>query len=402
MEKNVSDIFYKRLYIASVVILVLTALRGIRFPNLWSYSHFLFDYEFGFVRRGLIGSVLDLFDSAWLYSYGFFFIISMAISIANLVLLSLTFRELIGSRNVKWITLVFIYASSSGIVFLSHHMGYADQIGLLITLVFLRISGFRNKLLFITPALAIGMLIHEGIVVMFFPVIFMTLFFSMPKESQQYRYAFAGFTVFIMMMFFYTSSSTLDESQSLAMIERASQLTETPLREDAFALLHDTGSGSLADMLGKWANPNRVFFLLLSFLVILPLSTIIQYIMLKTMKEQSLAVRCLCVLACFSPLTLHLVAWDTMRFTTLVLTTSYLMAYAVYKYSGNAVNTGGEIPVYRWASLPLLILVLYFNANTYVLLLGGGQVENFPYPNHLAYLAQVLKGEKPFPDIPEK
>ena len=38
--------------------LVATVLRTIRWPNDWSESHWLLDYRFGFVKRGLVGQVL--------------------------------------------------------------------------------------------------------------------------------------------------------------------------------------------------------------------------------------------------------------------------------------------------------------------------------------------------------
>lgn len=36
-------------------VFVLCLLRGVRFPNLWGYTHFLFNYDFGFSKRALVG-----------------------------------------------------------------------------------------------------------------------------------------------------------------------------------------------------------------------------------------------------------------------------------------------------------------------------------------------------------
>ena len=55
-----------------LAIFFLSILRGIRFPNIWSYSHFLFNYDFGFTKRGLIGEIISQVNNPYLISYEFF------------------------------------------------------------------------------------------------------------------------------------------------------------------------------------------------------------------------------------------------------------------------------------------------------------------------------------------
>ena len=71
--------FKKQLLIVCIIILVMTILRGLRFPNIWSYSHMFFDYEFGFMRRGLIGAILSLIDKPMLYTYASHLYLSLII-----------------------------------------------------------------------------------------------------------------------------------------------------------------------------------------------------------------------------------------------------------------------------------------------------------------------------------
>ena len=257
----------KQLFIVSCIILILTIFRGIRFPNIWSYSHFLFDYEFGFMRRGLIGAVLDLFQSRTLHSYDFFVLISGLIFCANMLLLAWSFKDLIASKNLNLIAVVIIFASSSGIIFLAHNIGYADHLGLLITLITLRIKGFKEKLLFATPALFITMLVHEAILVLFFPVIFMSMLLhlkALSSATKQHYWLLAGFSALMLLSFFLIGNSTIDASQSQAMYAQENTKTAIPLRADAFALLHETGIKTLHLMFQKWMNPARPLFLLLS------------------------------------------------------------------------------------------------------------------------------------------
>lgn len=389
----------KQLFIVSTVILLMTVLRGIRFPNIWSYSHFLFDYEFGFMRRGFIGAVLGFFENNDLYSYDFFLLISSLIFCANLLLLAWSFKDLIHSKNMNLIAVVMIFASSSGIIFLAHNIGYADHIGLLITLITLRIKGFKEKLYFLSPALLIAMLVHEAIMVLFFPVIFMSLLFSLKTlttATKNHYWLLSAFSVLMLLSFFLIGNSTIDTTQSETMFKQASAKTPLQLRADAFALLHETGTKTLNLMLQKWMNPARPLFLFISGCLIFPLVYFFQKTMLSMLKNEHKSIIILSILAGLSPLLLHLVAWDTMRWNTLTLTTSYLMCYLVFQQYQTKSDELNIRP-----SLPLLLLVLFINANTHVMLMDHRQVENFPYPRHISYIADVLTGKASFPAAPK-
>src|SRR5436309_9774821 len=52
----------KKIEIAAVFVLtlVVTSLRATRLPNDFSKAHWLIDYRFGFVKRGLVGTLLSL------------------------------------------------------------------------------------------------------------------------------------------------------------------------------------------------------------------------------------------------------------------------------------------------------------------------------------------------------
>lgn len=399
-DKLNSSRLCKQLFIVSIIILIMTALRGVRFPNIWSYSHFLFNYEFGFMRRGLIGAFLGLFENSFVYSYTFFLLISSLIFCANLILLAWSFKDMIRSQNMNLIAVGMIFASSSGVIFLAHNIGYADHIGLLITLITLRIKDFKQKLFFITPALFVSMLIHEAIIVLFFPVIFMSLLLSIKENDthkKSYYRTIAVFSVITLCGFFIIGNSTINAQESQAMFEKSNALNEISLREDAFALLHETGSKSVAMMVEKWMHPARPLFLLISGCLIFPLLYFFQKNMLSMLNKQSQSIRVLCILAGLSPLLLHLVAWDTVRWNTLSLTTSYLMCYLVFQHCYDKTTSLNVRP-----SLPLLILVTFINANAHIILMDHRQVENFPYPKHISYLSDVIMGKASFPAPPNK
>lgn len=146
MKNSSFDI--KPWYFVIFAILFLSILRGIRVPNIWSYSHFLFNYDLGFIKRGLIGEIISQFNNPYLLSYEFFFIFSIAILFIVIVLISLLLKDLINSHNPIFIGCSVVFSSSLAVVFLSHSVGYFDHIGLLVALITLKINGFYKKIFF--------------------------------------------------------------------------------------------------------------------------------------------------------------------------------------------------------------------------------------------------------------
>ena len=319
----------------SLLLLLNSVLKGIRYPNNWSYTHFLFNYDYGFVKRGLLGEIVGLFDGSYLSSYEFFVGFSTAILAANVVLLAVLARDLVKSRNVLIIGPTLIFCSSLAVVFLSHAIGYFDQIDLLIVLVALRLSGFYRKALFLMLATPVAVLIHEATVVMFFPVAFMSLLLDVngPQRMKQLLLLliFSGMTITLMLV---CSSSNLDRSESRRMYIEMQSDTDHLLRRHAFYVLHQDVGENYLMMRKYWSDESHVMRLRASFLATAPVSillicgTVLVLVAAKARMYQIL----LAVLASTSPCLLHLFGFDMHRWNTLAITTSFLMFYVAYRF----------------------------------------------------------------------
>ena len=396
--------FKKQLLIVCIIILVMTILRGLRFPNIWSYSHMFFDYEFGFMRRGLIGAILSLIDKPMLYTYASHFYLSLIILLSNVVFLSLTFRDFIRSNNLNLTACAFIFASSSGIIFLAHNIGYADHIGLLLCLISFRLKSFKNKLLFIAPSLTLALMIHEAIFVIFFPILFISLTLSLDSQKNIKQIAvLAVFSLYAIFLFFFIGNSSISLEQAQAILLKAQGLSDSPLREDAFMLLKQSSTETILMMSEKWSHPARIAFLFISGLTIFPIAIYIQINMISLLQksQRSKVFIYLCVAGGLSPLLLHTVAWDTMRWNTLYIITAYLMCYTVLKQLSSEEAEKCSQAFFMRRSLPLLLLMVFLNANAQVLLMDNRRVENFPFPFHISYISDVIQGNTYFPEIPE-
>ena len=153
----------------TIVAIFLSFFRGIRYPSIWTYSHYLFNYDYGFTKRALIGAILSYIDATYMMSYEVFFLFSIFLLLASLSLLCAILIELIKVDNIILTGTAFIFSCSLVFAYLAHIIGYSDIIGLMITLVAIRIESFWNRIAFIACTMPIALLIHEGLFVIFSP-----------------------------------------------------------------------------------------------------------------------------------------------------------------------------------------------------------------------------------------
>ena len=161
--------------IVVVVIGLFSVLRGLRFPNIWSYTHYLFNYDYGLVKRGLIGAIVSGTGIDALTSYRFFYVLSFAILLLCLVFLFRLALATIKSGGTTSAVVPLVFFSSMSVVYLSHTAGYFDQIGLLLTLLVLSVRSFSLRFLLGIAGTLFCLFVHEAFLVLFFPVIFLSL-----------------------------------------------------------------------------------------------------------------------------------------------------------------------------------------------------------------------------------
>lgn len=359
-------------------ILFLSILRGIRFPNMWSYTHFLFDYSFGFVKRGLIGEIISQFNFSSLMSYDSFLIFSTAIFLTNIFLIGLLLREFINSKNPVFIGSSLLFCSSLAVVFLSNSIGYFDHIGLLVTLIALKLCGFYKKFIFLLISMPFVLLIHEATLIIFFPVIFMSLLFALEKEGYTVNkiLMLGSFSAVVLILALFIGNQTLTEPEVRQMYDSLQANLQHPLRQDAFSVLHRDAKDNLSIMQHLWSSNRRLIDLAYSFLVTAPVFMLFIYFSASILKKMKIKyyLIVLAVLASLSPLILHFFAWDMHRWNTLAVTTSFLMLFVVYTSSSKGQPKAAPRYIYH-----IFVFLLFLNAISSIPLFEGYQVKQFPF-----------------------
>jgi hypothetical protein len=154
--------------------MVITILRTLRAPNDWAKGHWLLSYRFGFIKRGLPGTVmhaLGLYGPAHDPEY-----MILAVSVILLVVfLFLNYRilhQFIVSSDWKLssVLMVLCLATSPYYVFLAHLNGYFDIIIGIITIVTLLLVQ-KDKWWGAALLQIVAMLVHETYLLVGFPVV---------------------------------------------------------------------------------------------------------------------------------------------------------------------------------------------------------------------------------------
>jgi len=154
--------------------LAATVARTARLPNDFAEAHWLLDYRYGFIRRGLLGSVLGLAIRAGIVPPTAAVIDTLAVIVfATLcaVLLAITARTLdrTGHRPDVFVALAAVLTSPF-VVTAAHLMGYMDHVVMLLTFGAVWLV-MRDRFLPAGVAGGAATLVHESFVLVGLPLV---------------------------------------------------------------------------------------------------------------------------------------------------------------------------------------------------------------------------------------
>lgn len=403
--------------VACFVVMILSVLRGIRLPSSWTYSHYLINYDFGFTKRGVLGGIVEQVGIPYLASYEFFALFCASILLGNLLLLATLLRDLIRSGNILLLSCSMIFVCSPVLPFLAHIIGYGDHLGMFITLVVLKIRCFWQKLTFAAPSLAVALLAHEANFIFFSPVILISLLLNIKENRRTHQFtALIAVSIFWIGATYLISLPNLTREQTLAMYDTIQAGTEFPLHPDTFEVLHRDVGDNFAFLLGPdafevrhrdvgdsfdnaqraWTDPRSIGRYVNSLLAILPVPAIcnsllailpILAICLGTAtffllrSDSNRYIIPLAISASLSPLTLHLIAKDTYRWSVWTSVTSFFILHIVSRRYQN------QLPSKLVSiSAPVLTIVVFITSISSLRLFDGYTMSWFPFISHQKYV----------------
>ncbi|HKB11152.1 MAG TPA: hypothetical protein VKD69_10870 [Vicinamibacterales bacterium] len=158
---------------ALVWALVVTCLRSARLPNNFATEHWLIDYRFGFVKRGLIGSVVAVATALGGTRPSEALIDALSIVLFIVFCGAILWAGLRIVRRSGWspgaTAVVLAFLSSPFVVMSAHLIGYYDDIVVILTLTSLWLL-FKRRPWAAAAVLSISVLVHENALLIGLPV----------------------------------------------------------------------------------------------------------------------------------------------------------------------------------------------------------------------------------------
>lgn len=160
---------------------------GFRLPSEYVMAQNMFTYKYGFIPRGLIGSIIYVFGESHLYSYTFQYILIISVCIIFYIWMLWNIYQFIQESGInKYIGLLVIagFVSSPCGIYYSFESGYYEQFGILLVIGYIEYMVYRqkkkladNKYIFISAIfMMISLLISETNAFLVCPlIIFITL-----------------------------------------------------------------------------------------------------------------------------------------------------------------------------------------------------------------------------------
>lgn len=118
------------LFLITVIRLIWNFLYGFRWPSEYVLSNNIFTYEYGFIPRSLIASLLKLLFGNLIYDRKFLYVLIVGTGILLLSFFCyLSYFFTIKTQNIVGSLLVFWYSLSIYSAYIAHEMGYFEQYG---------------------------------------------------------------------------------------------------------------------------------------------------------------------------------------------------------------------------------------------------------------------------------
>ncbi len=387
------------LFIAGVLFLM-GIYRGIRFPRYWGATHYFLSYDLGFIKRGLIGSIISLSNITFLYSYQFVFLFSFALFLINCLLLFSLIRELIKTNNLLVRYCALIYCSSYAIIMFTYCIGFFDHILLLFTLCLIKVNNFTYRYWLFLILMPIVLCIHEAAFLIFFPVIFLTFwlgYLDKPSTDRLVLIFIAGLISISIVCFL--SAQTLPAEQIFVLYQQLQNKVDFTVHPGVLTLLGRSGTDNIFYVYQSMSMPGYQFNGLNSLVITLPslcflIVSVRRHIVIY--KKHSLLNCFFVFFACLSPLLLHLWGTDVNRWHTLTITTTFLVLYLLVRYRKKKNIDYAKIIKKEWFFILFMMIVSF---NLYANFFGMQAINNSPFRKHFEQVVKDFIKKRAFSSI---
>lgn len=252
---------YKRIAIfVALMFLLIGIVRGINFPNLWTYTHYLLPCTDFFVKRNAIGCIVETIGIIDFFQYEFFVYYCFLILFIFWLTLTLKTITTISKGGFAALAGALVFCIGLAPIYLSNISGYFDFLGALLVLLSISITSFRLKLLVTTLGFIFLVFVHEAILVIFLPLAVVDLCMIAHETDEKLRgkrlWFVGGMGVSLLSLALLVANSSIDPEIAAGLLSLAQQKTTIPLSTDVFDIFSRDISDNRGLMLWfiEWAS----------------------------------------------------------------------------------------------------------------------------------------------------
>ncbi len=299
----------------------------------WSFTHWAFSYEHGFVKRGLAGEVLTWFVAP-AEVFGAMYWVALVSSVAVAVALAFVFWSPFIRTGESGALLLAVVATTH-FATLQHHfydVGRFDQLGLLLMLGCL--AAVNRCRLATTAAIvaalaALGLVVHEAFLFIFLPVI---AAYWIARQSRLPRSTLA-FAVVAGWLLIVTALIIRDGRPSVSQDDYARELVATYgpwINDRSVQVLYGNLQQESLRSVRNLLDPRRVVQHAVLALFLLPTAVLFWRMVRPVVSDPATGaarppLTALVILAAFSPLALYPIGIDFARWWALALTNLFVV-----------------------------------------------------------------------------
>jgi hypothetical protein len=335
-----------------------TVSRAIRFPNDFAEAHWLLDYRFGFIKRGLAGSCTTILATLTGIPVGPGLIRFLSVLLAATfygLLLVLCIRLTRRARDAAAGLLVgLVLVSSPFIVMSAHLFGYLDSLLYVLTILGAGMALHGRPIGAMVVAVA-ALLVHESFLLVGFPLVVFAAMLGgglSPQNPRRFRYGAALAVPLLLFVGIVLAQTVLVDQGALRekLLVYLQGHDFIPTRAGSVARWHTTGFFEFLErqrgfLLRRLLEPTLWWGVVPSLVAVLAMAHGIA-------RWRPLGLRSFALLAVvLAPLAMHAIAWDTARISSYVIGGGFIAAWLLFESSR---GTGSG----RWALLALPVIVL--------------------------------------------
>jgi hypothetical protein len=159
---------------AIVTTTISACLRAVRLPNNFAIEHWLIDYRFGFVKRGLVGTIVAAVASAFHARPTEAGVDALAVAAFVIFCAAIVWVSLRMLRATRWSSdvalAVLVFVSSPFMVMSAHLIGYYDNIVVMLGIVSLALV-FAGRIRAAAILQGLSLLVHENTLLVTLPAV---------------------------------------------------------------------------------------------------------------------------------------------------------------------------------------------------------------------------------------